>query len=326
MTETGPSATRRSLLVSAAGAVALGLVLAACSSSPAASKGPQGTPHQIVLAAVDSTEAANSATVDLTISVTGSPSLGGLGGLGGASSGGSSSASAPIDVTISGHGVFSFTQKTGDMTVDLPSLGAHRPTSIEVRRIGPDLYLHAPQLSAADGGKPWVHVDLSQYEQSQGQSSLNLGGLSQGLSDGDPTKILALLKQLGAQVTQVGSGQVGGVATTEYEGVLDLSGGTTGSTIVSPQIAQAFGLTSIPVDVWIDQQGRARQVSTSLSVFGITIKAREQLGSFGTPVAVSAPPADQTADGSSLLRGGQLGNLLGGSGSSMFGAPGSATG
>ncbi|MDE3085429.1 MAG: hypothetical protein KGJ77_01575 [Acidobacteriota bacterium] len=310
------STTRRQLAAAAAGMATAGLVLAACSSSggPAADRVLHGTPHQIVLAAVDATESADSAAIDISISVKGTPSFGGLGGLGGASTGSSSSADRPIDVTISGHGMFSFAQKTGDMTVDVPSLGTSPATSIEVRRIGQDIYLKSPKLSQVAGGKTWVHVNLSQYLQSQGQSQSGspLGGLSQGLSDGDPTEILALLKQLGAQVTEVGPGQVDGVATIEYQGVLDLSGGTTGSTLISPQIAQGFGLTSIPVDVWVDGQGRARRVSTSLSIFGITIKAQEQLGSFGTPVSVSAPPADQVADGSGLLQGGQLGNLLGG--------------
>lgn len=317
----GRSPTRRHLAAVAATMATAGLVLAGCSSSggPAANRVLHGTPHQIVLAAVDATESADSAAIDISISVTGTPSFGGLGGLGGASTGSSSSAGRPIDITISGHGVFSFAQKTGDMTVDVPSLGTSPATTIEVRRIGQDIYLKSPKLSQVAGGKTWVHVDLSQYLQSQGQgqsqSGTPLGGLSQGLSDGDPTQILGLLKQLGAQVTEVGPGQVDGVATTEYQGVVDLSGGTTGSTIISPQIAQGFGLTSIPVDVWVDGQGRARQVSTSLGIFGITIKAQEQLGSFGTPVSVSAPPADQVADGSGLLHSGQLGNLLGGSSS-----------
>jgi hypothetical protein len=51
-------------------------------------------------------------------------------------------------------------------------------------------------------------------------------------------------------------------------------------------------------------------VATSFTVIGLTVKAQEELGSFGTPVSVSAPPADEVADGSGLLQGGQLGNLF----------------
>ena len=304
---------RRTLTGAAVGAAALGLLLSACSSGsgPAADTRPHGTPHQIVLASVSSTEAANSAAVDLSISVTGTPSLGGLGALGGSSGGSGGSAHAPLNIQITGQGVYSFAQKVGDMTVDIPAIGGSPGGSIEVRRIGQDVYVKAAQLPAVDGGKPWVHVLLSQFEQGQSQSSNPFGSLS----DGDPTKILTLLQQLGAQVTEVGTSQIDGVATTEYQGVLDLAGGTTSSTIVNQQLAQALGLSSVPVDVWIDGQGRARQVSMSLSVFGLTVKAGEHLGSFGAPVSVSAPPADQVADGSSLIQNGKFGNLFGGSGS-----------
>ena len=313
MSQTSGRGGRRAVVASAVGAAALGLVLSACSSGTGgtARTTPHGTPHQIVLASVDSTEAASSAVVDVSVSVTGTPSLGGLGALGGASS--SSSAGSPLNIAITGHGVYSFTDKTGDMTIDIPAIDGKPAGSFEVRRIGQDVYVKAAQLPAVDGGKPWVHVPLSQFRQGQSQSQSS--NPFANLTDGDPTKILSLLQQLGAQVTQVGTAQIDGVGTTEYQGVLDLAGGTTSSTLISPQMAQALGISTVPVDVWIDGQGRARQVSTSLSVFGLTVKAQEHLGSFGTPVSVSAPPADQVADGSSLIGSGQLGSLFGGTAS-----------
>ena len=311
--QTSSSGARHHLTAGVVGAAALGVALCACSSSvPGTSGAPHGTPHQVVLASVDSTESADSAAIGLSISVTGTPSLGGLGALGGSTG---SSAAAPVNFRLTGHGVFSFADKTGDMTIEVPATGTTPGGSLEIRRIGQDLYLGGPQIAAADGGKPWVHVSVSQYQQfEQGQSQSSAGPLG-SLADGDPTKALALLQQLGAQVTEVGTSQIDGVATTEYQGQLDLAGGTTGSTIVNRQLAQALGLSNVPVDVWIDGQGRARQVSTSLSLFGLSISVEETMGSFGTPVSVTAPPADQVADGSGLLQNGKMANLFGGSGS-----------
>ena len=159
--------------------------------------------------------------------------------------------------------------------------------------------------SRCDGGKPWVEIDLSQL-QHQGQS----GSGFNALSEADPSQILSLVKQLSGSVTEVGTSDIDGTATTEYQGQIDLAKSPTGTGFISPQMAQSLGLTDIPVDVWVDGSGRARQVATSFTVIGLTISAQVNLGSFGTPVSVSAPPAADTANGSSLLQGGELGNLL----------------
>jgi len=267
---------------------------AACGSgTPAGQSGK--TPRQAVLDSVHTTESAGSAAITVAVSVTGTPKLGNA-----AASG------QPLNLSITGQGVYSFAQKTGQFSVTIPAAGKSPASTIQFRTIGNDLYLSTPRLTAVDGGKPWVHLSLSQFEQSAGQSSGPVGALSSG----DPTQVLQLLHQLGGSVTQGPSAEIGGVSTTEYQGRIDLTSGTTGSTVVSQQLAQALGLQNIPVDIWIDGSGRARQVETSFSVLGLTIKAQEQIGSFGTGVSVTAPPADQVADGSSLLQSGQLGNIF----------------
>lgn len=267
---------------------------AACGSgAPAALSGK--SPKQAVLDSVNTTESAGSAAISVAVSVTGTPRLGNA-----AASG------QPLNLSITGRGVYSFAQKIGQFSVTIPATGKSAASTIEFRTIGDDLYLSTPRLTTVDGGKPWVHVSLSQFEQNSGQTS----GPAGALSTGDPAQVLQLLHQLGGSVTQVGTAQIGGVPTTEYQGQIDLTSGTTGSTIVSQQFAQALGLQNIPVDVWIDDSGRARQVETSFTVLGLTIKAQEQIGSFGTGVSVTAPPADQVADGTALLQGGQLGNIF----------------
>jgi hypothetical protein len=266
---------------------------AACGSgAPAAQSGK--SPRQAVLDAVSTTESAGSASITVAVSITGTPKIG------------AAASGQPLDLSITGQGAYSFAQRTGQFSVNVPATGRSSATTIQFRQIGDDLYLSTPSLSTLDGGKPWVHVSVSQYEQRQGQST----GPAGALSTGDPTQVLQLLHQLGGSVTQVGAAQIDGASTTEYQGQIDLTGTTTGSTVVSQQFAQALGLQNIPVDVWVDDAGRARQVETSFSVLGLAIKAQERLGSFGTAVSVSAPAADQVADGSGLLQSGRLGNIL----------------
>jgi len=302
----GPSGRPMVVFLSTA---ALTAAAAGCGASgPAAggagaSSSRSGSPMQIVLASVDKTEAADTATVDLTISVSGTPSIGGL--VPSASSGSSSA----ISLAIGAQGAFDFTNKTGQMTMTLPAIGASPASTLQMRQIGSTLYVSAPQLSSLDGGKPWVQVNTNDYLQKVGQSAGPLGGFS----DGDPTQVLSMLDHLSAGVTNLGPALVGGIETTRFRGTIDLTGTSSspGSTVISSQMASALGLTSLPIDVWIDGQGRARQVQTSFSLFGLTVGAKVDLGGFGTPVSVAVPGADSTADGSSLLDSGQLGNLFG---------------
>ncbi|HAM02777.1 MAG TPA: hypothetical protein DCQ30_11235 [Acidimicrobiaceae bacterium] len=292
---------RRSFVALGALGAVLAVVVAACGSGPSsASGGKPADPRRAVLASVTTTESARSAAFDFSVSVNGSPQLGGLS----ASAGGGTT--GPIALTIGGHGQYSFADRAGETTITLPAIGQAPAQTVQVREIGDELYLSTPRLSTLDGGKPWVSVNLSDYEHSQGQSN-PLGNLSLG----DPSQALALIKQLAGSVTEVGTSDLDGVPTTEYAATVDLAGsGTTSSTLVSPQIAQALGLSSVPIDVWVDDQGRARQEQTSFSVLGLTVKALVHLGSFGTPVSIPAPPPDQVADGSTLLHNGQLGSLF----------------
>ena len=275
----------------------LATLAAACSTSPAAAPAAHRSPRQVVLASVTDTESASSAAIDITVSVNGTPSLGG------------SSSAKPVSASVTGHGVFSFADKTGEMTFTASSPGSSSSGSVQVRKIGDQLYVSSPRLPSLDGGKSWVVVNVNDFQKAQGQN----GGPFGSLSDGDPTQILGLLQRIGASVTEVGTSDIDGVPTTEYRAQIDLAGSGTGSSaVISSQEAQALGLSTIPVDLWVDSAGRARQVSTSFSVIGLTIKATVGFGSFGTPVSVSAPPSSEVADGSSLLSNGQLGSLLGG--------------
>ena len=305
----------------------LGLGAAACgTSSPGAAPttapthpGRHAAPRDIVLASVDTTEALDTATVDIGVSVSGTPSFGA--GLQDATG----TTAAAVNVTITGHGAFDFKTKSGQMTITVPATEGSTGGSVEMRLVGNDLYLRAPQIAALDGGKPWVHVSVQDYQQKQGQSS----GPLEGFSDGDPTQILGMLKQISNDVVVVGTANIDGVPTTEYQGSIDLTGGsgsTTGSTAISQQMATALGLGSIPIDVWIDSQGRARQVKTSFDLLGLVVAAHETLGSFGTPVTVSAPPPADVADGSRLLQSGKLGSLFDTSGSATSGSATGGTG
>jgi hypothetical protein len=69
-----------------------------------------------------------------------------------------------------------------------------------------------------------------------------------------------------------------------------------------------IGMSTIPVDVWVDGQGLLRQESLSLTLGqgleNATMKMTFDLHDFGEPVKVEVPPADQVFDALSALKGG----------------------
>jgi hypothetical protein len=281
------------------------LSMAGCaSSSPGAgAHPPAGTPHDVVLASVAKT-ATSSAHMTISVAISGTPSVG-LGTGSGTSSGPS------VNESLDASGDFDFQSKSGQMTMTVPGTGGSGTTTMEFRIVDQTVYLHLPQAAALVGGKPWIKVDLPAYESSVGADGDPFGGATSG----DPTQLLQLLQKLGAQVTEVETSTVGGVPTTEYRGTIDFSkllggSGTAGASSIGQGLAQAFGLGAIPVSVWIDNDGRARQVAMNMAVLGLHLDMTLGLGNFGEAVNVTPPPADQVADGTSLLQGGQLKDIL----------------
>ena len=69
-----------------------------------------------------------------------------------------------------------------------------------------------------------------------------------------------------------------------------------------------IGMSTIPVDVWVDGKGLLRQESLSLSLGqglqNATMKMTFDLHDFGEPVSVEVPPADQVFDALAALKGG----------------------
>jgi hypothetical protein len=299
------------MVVLAAAALGLSACTSAGGTPTGAAHPPAGSPHDVLVASVTRT-GTTSAHMTLSITISGTPSL----GLG---TGSSSSTAHALNGTLSAAGDFDFATKSGEMTMTVPPIAGSQGATLEIRVVDQTIYLKVPELSSATGGKPWVKLDLSSYESALGSSGSSnpLGGATSG----DPTQLLQVLNQVGAHVTEVGPATIDGVPTTEYQATLDLSkamgaGGSSSSSSsalgsqLSQGLAQALGLGNIPVSVWVDNDGRARRMTMNMSIFGIHLDMAMDLSKFGEAVTVTPPPADQVADGSSLLQGGQLNSIL----------------
>lgn len=167
---------------------------------------------------------------------------------------------------------------------------------MQVIGIGTKVYMSFPMLTALTGSastKPWVVVDATAL----GVSANDIAA-SQGA---DPTQGLEFLKGLGATATEVGTETIDGVSTTRYRATVSRDQLLRS---VSPsqraRFEASFGASAtMPVEVWVDDQGRARRIDMTMSMASqgsnMTMKMSYRFSKFGEPVTIAAPPASQVA-------------------------------
>jgi hypothetical protein len=215
---------------------------------------------------------------------------------------------AGTSVTVNGVGDLRTDQ--ADLTIQLPApLG-----QVEVLSTGQDYYVHLPpQLQGVAGGKPWVRVDRGALEALAG-SQLGVPGLGTTL---DFSNTLAWLRGVSGHITTVGDERIHGTPTTQYRAQVDLS---RVAAIMGVDANDASGLAraagrTLPMDVWIDAQGRLRQLKVSLDLNtlhasrGATLPTQAHgtavltvdLWNFGVTVHPVPPPANQVSDASSVI-------------------------
>lgn len=277
-----------------AGAVAL---LAACSTTAVSGQGvPVNTAAPSAIdAAYRTTVAAGSARISLSAQ------------LGGAAANGSVQ-------TVTGTGTENLTAGTADLNFTLPDGSA--PT--EIRYLDGMVYerLPAGASTVESNGRPWISVNVRQVLRAQYGAGITQ--LSR-TTPTDPSSELAYLRGIADTVTDLGPDTVAGTPTTHYRGTVDLDrAGQLAGAPVQPAITaleQQLGSTTLPVDVWLDAQGRVRklvldeQVSQPAATPGsqptsVRLSVTVTLSDFGVAADITAPPADQVTDVTDEFTGG----------------------
>jgi hypothetical protein len=158
---------------------------------------------------------------------------------------------------------------------------------------GTTLYLSSPLFSnRLPSGKKWMKLDLSEFGKAKG---INFSALMSQT----PAQALKRLDAAG-KVTQVGTAQIDGVATTHFRVEhLDIT--------KLPQGAKIEALahpTYGPIDVWIGRGNGyvyREAMSFSYSVQGAkaSLTMTSDFSKFGESVHVSVPAASKTVDATS---------------------------
>lgn len=285
-----PSSVR--FRVAAAVVAVAALVLAACGTGSSSRSSQEGAAHasplELVAASADRTAAAKTSKVSLELAMAGNDAF-----------------------TIVATGEVDYVTARMGIDLRLSSASAGAIARMSERVVGNALYLDTSGIAGSGlgselGGKRWVKVDL-------GDDALSRLGLddASALGSSDPSQVLQALRGV-ADVREVGHDVVRGVDTTHYATNVDLQKAIASAPANDRNdVRRALGMlgsTTMPVDVWVDAQGRARRmtVHADTSAFGPSGSAftmTVELYDFGATVDVQPPPADDTIDLTALYGG-----------------------
>ncbi|MEU0005355.1 hypothetical protein ABZ079_13955 [Streptomyces sp. NPDC006314] len=199
-------------------------------------------------------------------------------------------------LTAHGSGVAGL--KDGTSRVTLTSQG----TTVEQRVVDGVVYQKpsGKQRGTVPGGKTWTKIDLARLARngSAGRSQVS-----------DPAEPVRYLKGVGSEdVTRIGTQTLDGTRTTHYRVSVPVSALSRGNAGQEQELRRQLGKSSLPLDLWLDEQGRLRQESVRLTLHplkqrtpgrenaAVTSTTVLRFSDYGTDVQVSAPPAEDTAD------------------------------
>jgi LppX_LprAFG lipoprotein len=275
-------------LVPVAVIAALALTLGACGSGSSSSSAPDNGlgATKLIAASADKAAAAKTARMggEVTVNV------------------GGKSTTLPLDGILDFEtGAFQF--KYDFSQLGIPGGGASK---IEARMVDGVMYMNLGSLggsnglSSMTGGKTWMKLDLKAFGAGAGAT-----GSAGGLGDANPGGVLDSLRGAG-DVEKVGADTLRGVETTHYRATIDPQKAIANAPAELQEKAKA-GLAELggpfPMDVWIDGDGQTRKISADIDAATGKVSMTLEYYDFGVDVDVTAPPADDTFDFSTLLGG-----------------------
>lgn len=211
-------------------------------------------------------------------------------------------------VPLAGNGNFDFKGSKGELALTV-SVPGQDPLAIDEVVDGTVVYMKSKAFSRAlPDGKHWLKVDLAAAARKAG---VDLSSLQQLGAGNDPTQFLKYLEKSGAKPQKLGRDDVDGTPATKYRATIDLTRLASQSddpTVKRSvrQLREITGATTIPAEVWIDDQKRVRREHISYKIvkpqavdFDFTI----EFSDYGKPVSVDVPAASETVD-ALKLRGG----------------------
>lgn len=247
------------------------------------------SPAAAVRAATSATEKAGSASFRLTLTA--------------------DDGSTPTTVEVRGKA--DLDGSSADLSATIPGDGG--PTTVRQRVVDGVVYLKVEGSDLLPA--TWVKLDPAQLPEGAGQE---LGGVLGGADSGTVTAPLDALREV-ADVEELGTQEIDGIATTHYRATLDPAKlAAAFGPLTSLGAGASLGTGTMPVNLWVDGEGRVVRVTQTLDLKAAdagTITWTLDLREFGEPLELTAP-AGALDLGSLLGSLGDLGSMLGGEGGS----------
>jgi hypothetical protein len=215
-------------------------------------------------------------------------------------------------VTAVGEGVDSRYSAVGEQDFETGTMRMEadlglEASSTETLAVGEVMYLRSPMFVLFTGDEDrWVRVDLRESGQAAG---LDVDALVEGQTG--PAALLQQLRGAADEVEEVGEEEIRGVATTHLRVVVDTQRAIEDSPPAAREqlrtFAEASGMPDeYPMDVWIDDDGLPRRLSTVVEVQDETMGTVTQqtvleLYDFGVTVRVEEPDEDEVVDLGDLM-------------------------
>jgi predicted small lipoprotein YifL len=205
-------------------------------------------------------------------------------------------------LSFTGSGVSDTANAAAQMTFDfsgLPAAMTKNGSTAEAIMVDKKMYMKMSFLAGQlPSGKQWLELDLGKALQATGVDP------SSSLGQTDPQQWLQQLLASGDTQT-LGTDTVQGEQMTHYRTQIDPA--NTDQIPADQRAAvkkalQQLGLSKIPVDAWVDGQGLLRRMSLSFALSTMSMTMSMDLSQFGTPVSITAPPADQVFDATPLMQ------------------------
>ncbi|MDQ2750259.1 MAG: hypothetical protein M3Y44_12160 [Actinomycetota bacterium] len=159
---------------------------------------------------------------------------------------------------------------------------------LRLRTVDGKTYVGLPP-SLNHSGKPWALVTASSSDPVIRAMSTSIDSTQSATSLATPSAFVAAA----TSVKVDGPDQVNGAPATHYSIVADV----TKLPVSYPgrQALIAAGLSTLPVELWIDSQGRPVKVSQHFTLRGQPVSSRVGLSRYNAPVHITAPPPDQVS-------------------------------